>query len=118
MVKQITLAIFFMLTMAVISSFYTYHAAVKATPKLVTLDTKKVLQDFIVDAAKSKLEGDELSQYISSYTKSLENITEELARQENLIIMPSGAVIAGDIDITAQVEQLIKKGYGNKGEVK
>jgi len=100
------------------TSFCAYKFALKGTPQTVTLDTKKILQDFILDAANSQMQGEELDSYVSAYTRNLENITEELARQENLIILPSSAVIAGDIDITAQVEQLIKKGYGNKGEVK
>ncbi|MDA0967631.1 MAG: TrbI F-type domain-containing protein [Proteobacteria bacterium] len=102
---------------AVLASYYAYQPAIKSTPKIVTLDTKGMLQDFIVDAAKTDLQGDELDAYVKRYTESLENITKELAEQENLLILPNNAVIAGNIDITSQVEQLIKQGYG-KGESK
>ena len=102
---------------AVIASYYAYQTAIKNSPKVVTLDTKSMLQDFIVSAAKTELQGDELDAYVKNYTKSLENITKQLADQENLIILPTNAVIAGNIDITPQVEQLIEQGYG-KGEAR
>jgi Skp family chaperone for outer membrane proteins len=90
------------------------HFNNKAQPQIVTVDLKGILQDFIVGTAASKLEGDELDSHVKEYTDKLERLTKKLALQENFIILPKNAVLAGGMDITEQVRTLLDQGYGNE----
>ena len=100
--------------LAVLLSFAVVRIAIKPQPQIAIVDLKGILQEFILGTAASKLEGEALNAYVKEYTGRLDRLTRELAKQENFIIVPKNAVLAGGIDITKQVKALIEQGYGNE----
>jgi type-F conjugative transfer system protein TrbI len=107
-----TLAIAVILSV-IISSIITY-TSMPTQPRVVSVDLKGILKEFIVKSAQSKMGEMELSAHISGYTGRLDNVLKAISVQENLIVLPKKAVISGSLDITDQVKNLINQGYGEK----
>jgi len=99
--------------LSVTVSLAIFYFSQSKQPQIVSVDLKGILQEFVVSTAATKMEGDELSKHVQDYTKKLEELTKALAEQENFIIVPKNAVLAGGRDITAEVKGLLEQGYGN-----
>lgn len=108
--KSITVSV----ALSVLASSGVSHFTQTSQPQLVSVDLKGILQEFIVSTAASKMEGDALNSHVKEYTDRLDRLTTQLAAQENFIIVPKNAVLAGGMDITPQVKSLIEHGYGNE----
>ncbi len=100
--------------LSVIISGGIMRAAHTPQPQIVSVDLKGILQEFVLSTASSKIEGEALSDHVKKYTSRLERLTSQLAAQENFLILPKNAVLAGGMDITEQVKTLIEQGYGNE----
>lgn len=107
--KYVGIGVFVISCLLGVAYWYSISAS---RPQLVTLDLKRLLQEFVVESAQTDLEGAELEKHVDHYTRQLTHVSQELAKQENLIILPKHATIAGGVEITDSVKALIKAGYG------
>lgn len=75
--------------------------------EIVTVDIKQLIGNLAKSEKYRGVSDDEFKRISSNYITYLDSLLLKLSEQENLIIMPKAAIIAGSIDITEQVKQLI-----------
>lgn len=78
------------------------------TPKFAKVDVERLITKLVKDVSVKSLSEDESTKYSKEYIKKLDDLLIEISKQENLVIVPSKAVIAGAIDITEQVDELMR----------
>lgn len=78
------------------------------TQKVVTVDITGLTNNYIHELAKSALSTDESKAAIVDFSTRLESAIQAISRSQNVIVLPSQAVLAGAKDETNVVVELMK----------
>lgn len=78
----------------------------KTDMKIVKVDVELLVRKLVKNVAEQKQEDTEKA--TKERLAKVDALLHKLAAQENFIILPTKAVVAGGIDITAQVETLLE----------
>ncbi|WP_395971513.1 TrbI F-type domain-containing protein (plasmid) [Candidatus Arsenophonus nilaparvatae] len=79
---------------------------------IVTFDMKKTTDRFLVQVSKLDLPEAQKDQLIAKYNNTLKTVLEKNAKGNTLILV-SGAVMAGAVDKTADIQQQIAEAMKN-----
>ncbi|PAV10516.1 hypothetical protein CBG25_01745 [Arsenophonus sp. ENCA] len=80
--------------------------------QIVTFDMKKTTDRFLVQVSKLHLSDEKKDQLIERYNNTLKRVLEKNSKS-NTVILVSGAVMAGAIDKTADIQQQIAEAMKN-----
>lgn len=87
--------------------------AVAKPKQIATIDVPDIISTFIMQNNKKNLAPEATDKIVSDFSKRLSITVDNLASQENLILMPKQAVIAGSIDVTKRIKQQLLNNQGN-----
>lgn len=87
--------------------FIFFHILVPNKP-IATVDVTHIVNDFVKSESHSKLSKSEMEIKTNNFSRALENALRQAANNQQLIIMPKEAVIAGAKDVTADVEKSVQ----------
>jgi Type-F conjugative transfer system protein (TrbI_Ftype) len=79
-----------------------------ANPKFAKVDIELIISNLVKEVAAKDLSEEESQKYSQDYIKKLDNLVIKISEQEGLVILPSKAIIAGAVDITDQLEELMR----------
>ena len=83
-----------------------------ANPKFAKVDIELIISKLVKDVSAKALSEDESAKYTKEYIKKLDSLVIKISEQEGLVILPSKAIIAGAVDITDQLEELMRENNG------
>ncbi len=83
-----------------------------ASPKFAKVDIELLISNLVKDVSAKALSEEESRKYSQDYIKKLDNLVIKISEQEGLVILPSKAIIAGAVDITDQLEELMRGDNG------
>lgn len=92
-------------SMLIITLFY-YMSPVPQ--KLAVVNATAIVKEFVKKEIEQNKSQDTLTNETKKFGASLEQASREIAEENNLILMPSEAIIAGSQDYTAAVKIRIK----------
>lgn len=95
-----TLLIFFVVLIALAIKLY-------KTPSIVSFDMQKSVKEFSQDLSQKKLNESQKQQLTKAFSADLVNVTESYARENNVIILVSPAIVAGAPDVTDEIQSSI-----------
>lgn len=96
----------YLLLMLLVLSGYHYQYA---TPKIVQVDINQIIETKIKALSKNDLSEAENKQAIQRFGKKLEEAISQIAAADNLIILPSQAVISGSHDLTQTIQRRLNQ---------
>lgn len=79
-----------------------------SVPKVAKVDIESLIEKLVKDVSSKSLSAEESTKFSKEYIKKLDELLIKISKQENLVVVPSKAVIAGAIDITEQVDELMR----------
>ena len=86
-------------------------AIVHKTPLTIATVNITALEDsFIQETSKQSLRDEEKKQKVTAFADALNQTVVRLAKEKNLVLVPSQAVISDVPDLTQEVAEQIKKG--------
>ena len=97
------------LTLSLVSNVVLCTRCFKAKPVIARVDAGYLMQQMVKTIAARNLSEPETKKATRIRLAQLDRLLEQLAVQENLVIVPDKAVIAGGIDITGEVEAIMEK---------
>ena len=68
--------------------------------QIATIQLKKIIDDFVINLVKKKLNKTQNATAISTFQKALDVKLNTLAKEHNIVLMSKSAVIAGGVDLT------------------
>ncbi|MBS0636996.1 MAG: TrbI F-type domain-containing protein [Verrucomicrobia bacterium] len=77
--------------------------------RFAKVDAVYLMQNLVKEISTQNLSSDDLKVHTKKELAKLDQLLEKIAKQENLVLLPSKAVIAGAIDITGQVETIMRQ---------
>ena len=77
--------------------------------RFAKVDTEYLIQNLVKEITAQNLSTEELKIHTKKQLAQLDQLLEQIAKQENLVLLPSKAVIAGAIDVTGQVEAIMRQ---------
>lgn len=77
-------------------------------PRIGTVNVTALIDTFVKAQTNQKLTGAEQQQRVKTFGQTLEKTMAEISAKQHMVLMPSEAVIAGEIDFTPQVQQQLK----------
>ena len=83
-----------------------------ANPKFAKVDIELIISKLVKDVSAKNLSEEESQKYSQDYIKKLDSLVIKISEQEGLVILPSKAIIAGAVDITDQLEELMRGDNG------
>jgi hypothetical protein len=83
-----------------------------ANPKFAKVDIELLISKLVKDVSAKNLSEEESQKYSQDYIKKLDSLVIKISEQEGLVILPSKAIIAGAVDITDQLEELMRGDNG------
>jgi hypothetical protein len=83
-----------------------------ANPKFAKIDIELIISKLVKDVSAKNLSEEESQKYSQDYIKKLDSLVIKISEQEGLVILPSKAIIAGAVDITDQLEELMRGDNG------
>lgn len=84
----------------------------KENKAIVTLDSKKLINEMILNVAEAK--EDKLI-FIDEMSQCLSDVVEEYAKEYKVLVLPQQAVIAGGQDITSTIQVKMHKNCTKNG---
>lgn len=78
-------------------------------PAFVSFDFKSTYNAFLVEAAKEKILPEQLKLLGMRFPNAVNRAVNEYATKHHAIVFMSGAVMAGVVDATAEIQKLIAK---------
>ena len=72
--------------------------------QIVTVDVTSIITRFVKMEAESKLPKPQLQQQVNTFGEALDHTLKTIARDQQLILLPKEAVMAGARDISREVE--------------
>ena len=85
------------------------HFLSNATPRLATVNISGMVSHFVKLEAKREISSDVLEKEAKHYGSSLNKELQKFAKEKNLILFPSEAVIAGNQDYTSVIYKRLNK---------
>lgn len=79
---------------------------------IITFDMKKTTDRFLVQVSKLDLSDEKKDQLIERYNNTLKRVLEKNSKS-NTVILVSGAVMAGAVDKTADIQEQIAEAMKN-----
>ena len=104
MLQALSQLLFGMLGAVIIQLFVSHHSQ-----KMVTVDITGLVKSFETEVQKQKLPSNELSQKVSKFSEALSTTINLYSSDNNYVLVPKEVVIAGGIDRTSDVSEIIKK---------
>lgn len=86
---------------------------VKHSLPIATINITGMVQSYVQETAKQNISMQEKQDRINRFAALLTKSTEQLARDNSIVILPSEAVIAGSSDLTKQTKEMVKKGLSS-----
>lgn len=80
----------------------------KRSPAIVTLNIHFLMDEEIARAAQSKLTPQQAAEQVKQYGARLSKAIENVAQEQNLVILPLSAVMAGAVDVTPLIQKQIR----------
>lgn len=112
--KDLFVTIFMQLSFGVLGALIVHVIFIRYSPPTIkTVNVSALENSFIQETVKQKLPKAELSKRVSIFARSLNQTINNMAKQKNVIIVPSEAVIAGGVDLTETVANEVKRSVRN-----
>ncbi len=73
--------------------------------QLATVDMTGIIHRFVKMESMQSLSADQHQAHVHDFSTQLETTLKEVAKEKHVILMPKEAVIAGGLDLTAEVSQ-------------
>lgn len=85
------------------------HFLSDTTPRIATVNISGIVSHFVKMEAKREISSDVLEKEAKHYGSSLNKELQQFAKEKNLILLPSEAVIAGNRDYTSVIYRRLNK---------
>jgi hypothetical protein len=91
----------------IVNVILAYHSLNRT--RVVKVDTGYLIQNLVKEVATKNLNEEELRLYTKNQLVRLDQLLEQIAKQENLVLLTSKAVVTGAVDITKQIELIMRQ---------
>jgi hypothetical protein len=81
--------------------------------KFAKVDVELLISKLVKTVSEKSLSDEDSKQYSQEYISKLDTLLKKISEQDHLVILPNKAIIAGAIDITDQVEELMRGNDAN-----
>jgi hypothetical protein len=82
-------------------------------PSIATVNITGLEDSFIRETSRQSLTDAEKKQKVTAFAKVLNQTIIKFAKEKNLVLLPSQAVISEQLDLTQEVAEQIKKGWAS-----
>lgn len=94
-------------TLCAILLLWTVHTLTKQ-PRIAIINITGIVNQFAKAEGETKRPSEQVKQRAHAFGTKLEKTVRDIARQENLVVFPSEALLHGGIDITEKVKNRLK----------
>ncbi|PSW80307.1 hypothetical protein CTN07_19970 [Photobacterium damselae] len=85
------------------------HRLVSPPPLMLSLDLKKMVQDYSKHLASQSLSEAEVTSKITAFTQAVDRTLARYSRENNAVIFTQGAVISGAMNIDNAIKRAVKQ---------
>lgn len=111
-ISKVKIAIGILLLSVVANVGLSYRLSCTSS-KFAKVDIELLISKLVKDVSAKALSEEESAKYTKEYIQKLDLLIAKISEQEGLVVLPSKAIIAGAIDITEQVEELMRGANAN-----
>lgn len=88
--------------------FILFHILEPDKP-IATVDVTRIVDDFVKSESHSKLSKSDLQIKTNNFSRALENALQQVAINQQVVLLPKEAVISGAKDMTVDVQKSIQQ---------
>ena len=96
-----------MLSVLLISIGSSFTAHILLTSKIVEFDINHTISTFEQDIANSTLSDEKREAEIQRFTRTLDRVVKQYAKDNNVTVLVSPAIVSGAEDVTTEIQQAL-----------